>query len=114
MLTWFCNADSDISPLKLGSTKIECFFQAFECSKLYVTETFRLAVELVFHDPDACNFASRKVIFNVCHGHVKGEIAKMCGIWRPCGKRKGFSGWSSVCSCQQAVDLDQDPVSSLT
>ena len=82
LLTWLCNADTNISTLELRSICVQCLLQAFKTAKFHISKALGFAIHLVFNDANICNFALSEEILNIALCGVERQIAKMSSVRR--------------------------------
>jgi hypothetical protein len=76
-LTRLSNRHLDIPSLELSATEIQGLLEAFQRSKLNVSETFRLLLYLIFNNADVGDRAPVKEVMYITFRDVVGQIAKM-------------------------------------
>lgn len=85
-LTRISDSDLDSSPLKAGSIKSQCLFEAIDSSEFSIGESFGTLLNSVFDNANASDFAiTEKVVYTLTCCFV-GEVTKMGGVRRLCRK----------------------------
>lgn len=86
--TRLCNANTDTTSLKSRARESKRFLESLNRGKLYVAETFRAAIQLIFDNADVSYFAIGKQLGDVAGGGIEGKVADMSGKGRLGGKRE--------------------------
>jgi hypothetical protein len=71
-LTWFGDADANLSSRQVVSTKSQGSLQAIQCAELDITKTFGFTIHLVFHDPNIGDLALSKELADIVLCCIEG------------------------------------------
>lgn len=78
--TWICNADSDVTSLKLRAIESQSLLQSIQSTKLRIAKPLGLHLKLVFDDSDICAFAVSEKIGDIANSGVERQVSQMDGI----------------------------------
>lgn len=78
--TWVSQANLDVTAHEAGLGLVQGLLQALRRTELDVAESFRLAVNLILHDPHGSDRALGQKIFNVNRCDVVVEVAKVGSV----------------------------------